>query len=681
MSASGSGSGWGNEKKTKTNKTEQNDADGQGQGNRLLLKSCPSKSTRTTLRKPKASEVPRPPWNTGTSPSPATTKARSATAKRTIPRRLPVRPKLPDQEEFFNPCPTEVHQTAASKVKLTARCQTPEPAKPLIPAKDPETGPTWKYERLKTYLEHPAQTKLPGNHDVVKETPSDAGATPTRGADIIKELKPKSEMFREYFEVDSFLDSELVTSPRLKLPLSSPALSMSVKREPAIIACGPTIFRPKVNTSPEISKDLPEKHENEDSLDLFRNTLGHLKSDRRVFVKLLELLKNLESDESFVIKHEESSKKEPKQSCAGSTLNPQAPVFWQYSFQESIEASQPDKRSLSVKGKPPFYLENNKDEALAMKGYIKTCDSVPHATCSGHCLPPPAIAKQEPIWINTSQTSAAVIDEKDGDFQEFCRANNFIPLVPVKPIPLIPITPVDPIHSTHSPDVALKPDSIPMVYTFPFEDMESKRSTALLPLVQPTEKVLGVLSGTIPAQSYHPAANQDMDSLLEETFESLEDSYREAKALDPVWGTQILENFLKKYPKTGKRGPEISFSDQDENDKPTTKVQQSQHLEDERKIGQVDAYTRAAEIQLKLEMLLLKQRENGVPRVPPQKLKATEIQQRLEIMLYKLKEQKALEGFSKRKKDLKNSSNHTENPEKRSERHPALDIENVVKLR
>ena len=104
----GCGSGWGNEKKTKVNNTEQySDANHQGQGNRRLLKLCPSKTTRVTLRKTKAAETPRPPWNTGTSPSPATTKARSVTAKRNMPRRLPVRSKLLTQEEFSNPYPTE----------------------------------------------------------------------------------------------------------------------------------------------------------------------------------------------------------------------------------------------------------------------------------------------------------------------------------------------------------------------------------------------------------------------------------------------------------------------------------------------------------------------------------------------------------------------------------------------
>jgi hypothetical protein len=65
-------------------------------------------------------------------------------------------------------------------------------------------------------------------------------------------------------------------------------------------------------------------------------------------------------------------------------------------------------------------------------------------------------------------------------------------------------------------------------------------------------------------------------------------------------------------------------------------------------------------------MLLLKKRENGVPRIPTHKIKATEIQQKLEIMLYKVKEQKALEGFSKRKRALK---------------HSVLEIEDIVKLR
>jgi hypothetical protein len=206
MSASGCGSGWGNEKKTKANKTEQNDADDQGQDNRRLLKSCPSKSTGITLRKPKATETPRPPWNTGTSPSPAAAKASSVTAKRILPRRLPVRSKLPTQEEFSSQCPAEVHQTVTSKVELPARCQTPEPTKSLIPAKDPETGLTWNYDRLKTYLEHSTQSDSSKNHVVIKEPPSDAGVAPTKGADITKELRQKSEMFREHIEVESFLD-------------------------------------------------------------------------------------------------------------------------------------------------------------------------------------------------------------------------------------------------------------------------------------------------------------------------------------------------------------------------------------------------------------------------------------------------------------------------------------------
>jgi hypothetical protein len=672
MSASGWGSSWGDEKKAKANNTEQdNNANDQEHGNRRLIKPCSSKTTRVTLRKTKAAETPRPPWNTGTSPSPATTKAGSATAKRTMPRRLPVRPKLPTQEEFFNPCPTEDYPTATSAVELPARCQTPEPAKSMIPAKDPETGLTWKYDRLNAYLEHPAQSKLSGNHEVVKEPPSDADATPTRGADMTKELRQDSQMFSGHIEVDSFLDSELMTSPRLKLPLSSPALGMSAKRDPAIIACGPTILRPKVNVSPETPKDIPEKHEKEDKLDLFRKTLGQLKGDQMAFVKLLELLKNLESDENHV-KHKESSKKEPNQSCTVSkpatrnSLNPRAPVFWQSSFQKSIDASQPDRQSLSIRRKGSSYLENNKDEALTEKEYTKTWNSMPRGCCSGHCVRPPAIARQEPIWINTSQAPAATVNPKDGDFQEFCRANNFIPLVPVNPIPIIPVTLVDPIHSIQSSYVPLRPDSIPMDYTRSFKSVESDLLTAQLPLVQLTENVLGALSGHISAQSYQPIAIQDMSSLLEETSEPLEDSYREAKALDPVWGIQILENFLKKYPMTGQREPKASISDQIENNKPAAKEQQSQRPEDEGKVAQVNAYTHAAELQQKLEMLLLKQRENGIPRIPTHKIKATEIQQKLEIMLYKMKEQKALEGFSKRKRALK---------------HSVLEIEDIVKLR
>ena len=463
-----------------------------------------------------------------------------------------------------------------------------------------------------------------------------------------------------------------MTSPRLKLPLSSPALGTSLKRDPAIIACGPTIFRPKIEASPEISRDVPEKHENEDNLDLFKKTLSQLKGDQRAFVKLLELLKNLESDETHVIKHKESSKKEPNQSSTvskpapGNSLNPRAPVFWQSSFQNSIKASQPNKPSLSVRRKRSSCLENNKCKAFTEKEYTKTCNSVPRAFCSGHCLPPPAIARQEHIWVNTSQAPAAIVNPKDGDFQEFCRANNFIPLVPVNPIPIIPVSPVDPIHSVHSPYVLLKPDSIPMDYTRSFKSMESELLTAQLPLVQLTENVSGALSGNISAQSYQPIAIQDMSSLLEETSEPLEDSCREAKALDPVWGTQILENFVKKYPKTGQREPKASISDQNENNNPAAKVQQSQRPEDEGKVAQVNAYTRAAEIQQKLEMLLLKQRENEVPRIPTHQIKATEIQQKLEIMLYKVKEQKALEGFSRRKRDLK---------------HSVLEIEDIVKLR
>jgi hypothetical protein len=142
-------------------------------------------------------------------------------------------------------------------------------------------------------------------------------------------------------------------------------------------------------------------------------------------------------------------------------------------------------------------------------------------------------------------------------------------------------------------------------------------------------------------------ATQDLICLLEETSEPIEDGHREAKALTPVWGAQILENFVKKYPMTGQRKPKDAIFKQKNNQKSDAQVEQTKCPKFEGKSGEGNHSRRAAEVQQKREMLLFQQREKEAPLVPAHKIKATEIQQKLEIMLYKLKEQKALESFSK----------------------------------
>jgi hypothetical protein len=412
--------------------------------------------------------------------------------------------------------------------------------------------------------------------------------------------------------------------------------------------------RPEVDASPDISEEVLKKKNREDNLEIFRKTVSCLKKgDRKSIRKLLEDLKNLESDDE-VAKPKQTSKKELKESrtvsntASGNRLNPCAPVFRESSSGKSGDNSQPDSPFFGVRRSRSNQLEN-KDETVPAENDPTICSPI---TCAIRSNPGPqlsAFPKEGPIWINTFQQPPTIIDKEDDEFQEFCRANNFIPLVPVNPIPIIPISSMEPVNPVHALYLTLKPNSIPIIYTLPFDGIEPTVLTVQTPQVQLLDNVSNepdTESGNVSKQPNQPTAALDLISLLEETSEPTEDGYREAKALDPVWGAQVLENFLKKYPMTGQRKPEDSISDQNENQKPTAQEQSKQRTKFGGMAVGVNSHN-PAEIQQKLEVILLQQKKVTVPS-PAYKIKATQIQQKLEIMLYKQKERKALEGFARK---------------------------------
>jgi hypothetical protein len=457
--------------------------------------------------------------------------------------------------------------------------------------------------------------------------------------------------------------SILNRSRRLRQSRSQSSIK-SVKWDPAIIACGPkmatrdTVSQPEVDTSPDISEEALKEQKREDNLEIFGKTVSRLKKgDRKAIRKLLEALKNLENDDEQVTKPKQPSRKLPKKSgtvsntASGKGLNPRAPTFREGSSQKSINDSQPDTAFFDIGRNRPNRLQNSNDETLSVEDDPKTCKPITCAIHSNRGLQISALPKQGPIWINTFQQPPTIIDQEDDDFQEFCRVNNFIPLIPVNPIPFIPPTSMEPVNPVYTPYLTLEADSCPMIYRLPFDSMEPTLLTVQTRQAQPLETASNepyMKSGNISKQPNQPTAALDLISLLEETSEPIEDGCREAKALDPVWGAQILENFLKKYPMTGQCKPEDPISNQNENQKPTAKAQQKQRTKFGGKAAGVNSYN-AAEIQQKLEMILLQQKARVAPTVPAPayKIKATQIQQKLEIMLYKQKERKALEGFSK----------------------------------
>jgi hypothetical protein len=456
-------------------------------------------------------------------------------------------------------------------------------------------------------------------------------------------------------------------SRRLRQSRSQSSIK-SVKWDPAIIACGPITAareppsQSNANALPEVSQAYSEKSKLEDNLEVFRMTISQWKKgDRKAIRKFLEALKNLDSDEEPITKPKQALKKEPKQpkSCSniapGKGLNPMAPVFREYSPQKAADSCQREMPFFSVRRKRKHSLAGNTEEPTVAKESVQNSKPIARAIrpCHGPSLP--ETCKQKPIWANTFQPSPTVVpaDEEEEDFQEFCRANNFIPIVPVNPNTVIHIAPPESTAPFLTPYLML-PDLVSKTYTFPFDDIQPSLTTVRTYLTQPVEKAPSVsIAGLAPItqQSQQSTADQYFNFTLEETSEPIDDEgSREAKALDPVWGAQILENFVKKYPMTGQHKPSIAVSEQNENLKSADNGQyETQRSKVEEKATSVKARTkRATEIQQKLEMILLQQRESKAPLAPPHKIRATEIQQKLEVMLYKLKEQKALEGFSKR---------------------------------
>ncbi|KAN0112800.1 hypothetical protein V8E51_005751 [Hyaloscypha variabilis] len=548
----------GSEERARTTKTSGNNVSHE-ERYRRLVKSTPSKSTRITLRGTKPVTSTRPPWNSG-SLSPTTSKTPTAQpSARTLPRKLPSRGLLPTQEN-----------SSQSEQK---NCR---------------------------------------NNDI---------AATVSGTNITKELRcalAGSQLLQDGIEEKSFNDSDMFTSPRLKLPLSSPA---QIKCDPAIIACGPritdrdTILRPDTNTSIIVPMDSPEKIEKGDHLEYFRKTLGRLKKvDRKAIRELLRCLKNLDSDEEQTTESKRASKAALKMSSKFSQHGKVSQVHSKTSNVTSTVSN--TGKGLNVASTVP---KNRKASLRVPSTFSNTGILNPLAPAFREFAP-----KQEPIWINTFQTPT-IIEQEDDGFRDFCRANNFIPLVPV---------PISSMNSLTTPYVTFKPDPV-FTSAIPFND-----KGPILPII-PGAQIQSL--GNNMKTSAH-----DFISLLEETSEPVEeDAYREAKALDPAWGGQILENFMKKYPLTGRLKSDLSASKHITDSKAAATVQQKPKPKAERKVRKAKPHSRAAEIQQKLEMTMLQQREKNAPLAPAHKVKATEIQQRLEIMLFMLKEQKALESFSK----------------------------------
>jgi hypothetical protein len=204
-----------------------NDSKDQAHQNHRLVKSNCSKATRITLRGTNLPATTRPPWNSGTLPSATSTKA-SAVGRtaRTLPKKLPIRGKLPTQEEFSS------HQN--NKHAPALKATLPDPSPTIEPRKsnitlEAESDFTWGYDLENTFLEQAGGTisaaKYVGSNQIRRN--SDTSGGKASGAGNTRELRQACDLaqkFADGVEEDSFLNSALMTSPRLKLPLSSSTL-------------------------------------------------------------------------------------------------------------------------------------------------------------------------------------------------------------------------------------------------------------------------------------------------------------------------------------------------------------------------------------------------------------------------------------------------------------------------
>ena len=687
------------EKKGNTNDTGQdNDTKDQAQRNRLLVKSNSYKSTRVTFRSIKSAATTRPPWNGGTSPSPTSTKASAAKrSARILPRKLPIRGKLLTQEEFS--CPQNTQQAPTLKAIPPSPYPKTEPRKPPIPPKA-ESDLTWGYDIRKASLAVRIDPDTSDNEQTVPQVAVPPIPNTINKPSLRVRVQPDSQggawdQFAEnerLFGLKTGYDENIYTMPlnrnhpqyEQKAAVAD-RIAREIEPESPGHADGESNgeedvpkSRSKMNHSRQLQQSTSESSIKSVKWDPAVIACGLKKVDRKAIREFLETLKNLDSDEDQATKPTQASKEEAKEPHTGSNaipgkgLNPRAPAFRERSSGESMEDSQQEPFFLGVTRRRAGIGETQKNDKRELGpaakiiqcwfcGYEMALDC-PRCEASRTSPPPgappppppprtPAFREQDPIWIDTCRLPPTIIDQEVDDFHEFCRANNLIPLVPVSQNPIIPLTPTETKSSLNAPYIAFKPDQIPTTYTLPFYDMELTLPIVQTPKIQALEDASRVRlsrSGNVSKQSYRAMATQDLICLFEETSEPIEDGHREAKALAPAWGAQILENFVKKYPMTGQRKPKDAIFEQKENQKSDAQVEQTKCPKFEGKSGEGNPFKRAAEVQQKLEMLLFQQREKEAPLVPAHKIKATEIQQKLEIMLYKLKEQKALESFSKR---------------------------------
>jgi hypothetical protein len=687
------------EKKGNTNNIGQdNNTKDQAQRNRLLVKSNSYKSTRITLRSIKSAATTRPPWNGGTSPSPTSSKATAAKrSARILPRKLPIRGKLLTQEEFSGPQITQ--QVPTLKATPPSPYPKTELRKPTIPPKA-ESDLTWRYDVRKASLAVRIDPDTSGDEQTAPQVAVPPSPNMINKPSLGVRVQPNSQggawdQFTEnerLFGLKTDYDENIYTVP---LNRNDPQyeqkaavadrIAREIEIESPCHADGESNgeedvpkSRSKMNHSRQFQQPTSQSSIKSVKWDPAIVACGLKKVDRKAIREYLETLKNLDSDEDRATKPSQASKEEAKEPHTGSNavpgkgLNPRAPAFRERSPGESMEDSQQEPFFLGVTRKRARIGETQKNDeselgaaAKIIKcwfcGHEMTSVALDCPRCEASRTPPPpgappppprtpAFREQDHIWIDTCQLPSTIIDHEVDDFHKFCRTNNFIPLVPVSQIPIIPLTPTEMKSALNTPYIAFKPDPFPMTYTFPFYGMEPTLPTVQTPKIQALEDASRVRlsrSGNVSKQSYRAMATQDLICLLEETSEPIEDGHREAKALAPVWGAQILENFVKKYPMTGQRKPNDAIFKQKENQKPDALVEPTKCPKFEGKSGEGNPSRWAAEVQQKLEMHLFQQREKEAPLIPAHKIKATEIQQKLEIMLYKLKEQKALESFSK----------------------------------
>ncbi|KAL2071429.1 hypothetical protein VTL71DRAFT_12664 [Oculimacula yallundae] len=421
----------------------------------------------------------------------------------------------------------------------------------------------------------------------------------------------------------------------------------AVKWDPAIVTCGPlssitnnakAIETPSAVSPRERQHDEPTK-DLKYSLDNLHEIAADLKkADKRILQQLLEALKSADSsDDTTIIRPKKrrvplgEQKNEVKGShtvtdrtvesqqnkIAASVvkgLNPEAPVYRNFAIVKDRFSPQKENKEnipqgsrwpLNVQRKRPHSIEDGHNVTQGFYNPAKPTKYIPPALRTRKASPTFPRQGIEPIWVKKdsfpSKTSSLASDL--GDFHS-----------PAEPYESLIDAPLDQLYSLQPPLLAQVPQ-VPLTNQpilppswmtgFPTVFQPLLSQSAFQPglyeaysgygfqpnaFSNPTMAPEWYSTPMIPLSTM-PLPNKSTKNRTKRTPGNVIPSEtgpgRESVALEPAWSTQLLDNFMAKYPKTGTKKP--------------------------------------------------------LPKLTKEKKIATHIQQKLEVLLYHQKEKQAME--------------------------------------